>query len=227
MGTWAAALGCSQSTQAAPAVPRAQRCQFRALFPDASAAAVDLLEAMLQFDPRKRITVEQARCPACSAALLHSCLQYARLPVLTFGADTQQVRMPCMHLCSKTKHDAQALCLQGLYQGVQLLPTALQPSIWKDALHLHESQSTRKGTSCLPSRWRSARQAHALCGCVQYKAMQSRLPLSHAGRPRRRWRTRTWRSCTTRPPSLPRPVRPELACQAGLDLDYATCTALD
>ena len=40
---------------------RAQRIPFRTLFPDASAAAVDLLEAMLQFDPRKRITVEQAR----------------------------------------------------------------------------------------------------------------------------------------------------------------------
>ena len=39
----------------------AQRCQFCALFPDASAPAIDLLEAMLQFDPRKRITVEQAR----------------------------------------------------------------------------------------------------------------------------------------------------------------------
>ncbi|KAK9826803.1 hypothetical protein WJX81_002409 [Elliptochloris bilobata] len=42
------------------ALQASQRCQFRTLFPDASAAAVDLLEAMLQFDPRKRITVEQA-----------------------------------------------------------------------------------------------------------------------------------------------------------------------
>ena len=49
--------------QASTAVQHAQRCHFRTLFPDASAAAVDLLEAMLQFDPRKRITVEQARMP--------------------------------------------------------------------------------------------------------------------------------------------------------------------
>ena len=56
---------CLLSTvqQASTAVHHAQRCHFRTLFPDASAAAVDLLEAMLQFDPRKRITVEQARMP--------------------------------------------------------------------------------------------------------------------------------------------------------------------
>ena len=38
----------------------AQRCPFRALFPDASAQAIELMEAMLQFNPAKRITVEQA-----------------------------------------------------------------------------------------------------------------------------------------------------------------------
>lgn len=37
-----------------------QRPSFRSIFPDASTKAVDLLEQMLQFDPRKRITVEEA-----------------------------------------------------------------------------------------------------------------------------------------------------------------------
>lgn len=37
-----------------------QREDFRSLFPDASPAAVDLLGKMLQFDPRRRITVEEA-----------------------------------------------------------------------------------------------------------------------------------------------------------------------
>ena len=38
----------------------AQRVSFRAMFPDASAQAIDLLERMLQFNPTKRITVEDA-----------------------------------------------------------------------------------------------------------------------------------------------------------------------
>jgi serine/threonine protein kinase len=37
-----------------------QKPAFQMLFPNASAKAVDLLEKMLQFDPRRRITVEQA-----------------------------------------------------------------------------------------------------------------------------------------------------------------------
>ncbi len=37
-----------------------QRVSFRAMFPDASAQAIDLLERMLQFNPSKRITVEDA-----------------------------------------------------------------------------------------------------------------------------------------------------------------------
>lgn len=37
-----------------------QRVSFRAMFPDASALAIDLLERMLQFNPTKRITVEDA-----------------------------------------------------------------------------------------------------------------------------------------------------------------------
>ena len=42
------------------AVCRMQRCSFRAMFPDASPLAIDLLERMLQFNPTKRITVEDA-----------------------------------------------------------------------------------------------------------------------------------------------------------------------
>ena len=37
-----------------------QRCSFRAMFPDASALAIDLMERMLQFNPARRITVEDA-----------------------------------------------------------------------------------------------------------------------------------------------------------------------
>ena len=37
-----------------------QRANFRALFPDASPKSIDLMERMLHFDPRKRITVEEA-----------------------------------------------------------------------------------------------------------------------------------------------------------------------
>ena len=37
-----------------------QRVNFRAMYPDASPKSIDLMERMLQFDPRKRITVEEA-----------------------------------------------------------------------------------------------------------------------------------------------------------------------
>lgn len=37
-----------------------QRADFRRLFPGATPQAVDLLERMLQFDPRRRISVEDA-----------------------------------------------------------------------------------------------------------------------------------------------------------------------
>lgn len=37
-----------------------QRVNFKAMYPDASPKSIDLMERMLQFDPRKRITVEEA-----------------------------------------------------------------------------------------------------------------------------------------------------------------------
>lgn len=37
-----------------------QRVNFRNMYPDASPKSIDLMERMLQFDPRKRITVEEA-----------------------------------------------------------------------------------------------------------------------------------------------------------------------
>ncbi len=39
---------------------RSQRHDFARSFPHASASCIDLLNRMLQFDPRRRITVEQA-----------------------------------------------------------------------------------------------------------------------------------------------------------------------
>ena len=37
-----------------------QRVNFRNVYPEASLKSIDLMERMLQFDPRKRITVEEA-----------------------------------------------------------------------------------------------------------------------------------------------------------------------
>lgn len=41
-------------------LPRSGKADFRRIFPGTSPKALDLLEKMLQFDPRKRISVEQA-----------------------------------------------------------------------------------------------------------------------------------------------------------------------
>mmetsp|Transcript_27218 Transcript_27218/g.69933 ORF Transcript_27218/g.69933 Transcript_27218/m.69933 type:complete len:366 (-) Transcript_27218:67-1164(-) len=42
------------------ALPHSEGLNFKEVFPEASAQAIDLLKKMLQFDPRKRITVEEA-----------------------------------------------------------------------------------------------------------------------------------------------------------------------
>ena len=41
-------------------LPPCPRVELRSLWPEANAQAVDLIERMLVFDPRQRITVEQA-----------------------------------------------------------------------------------------------------------------------------------------------------------------------
>jgi len=42
------------------ALPHSEGMDFKEVFPDASSKALDLLRKMLQFDPRKRISVEDA-----------------------------------------------------------------------------------------------------------------------------------------------------------------------
>ena len=56
----ASLLDCVPPTHHVLAAHALQRVQFKQVFPDASANAIDLLARMLQFDPRKRITVEEA-----------------------------------------------------------------------------------------------------------------------------------------------------------------------
>ena len=46
-----------------------QRVDFQTLYPSASPLAVDLLDQMLQFDPRRRISVEAALAHPYLAAL--------------------------------------------------------------------------------------------------------------------------------------------------------------
>eukprot|EP00891_Asterochloris_glomerata_P007129 jgi/Astpho2/7129/fgenesh1_pm.00111_%23_1_t len=53
-------ISSSKARQYIQALPAAHRVQFKQVFPDANPHAIDLLARMLQFDPRKRITVEEA-----------------------------------------------------------------------------------------------------------------------------------------------------------------------
>ncbi|KAL3150837.1 hypothetical protein ABBQ32_000591 [Trebouxia sp. C0010 RCD-2024] len=53
-------INSQKAQQYIKALPKAQRVNFRAMYPDASPKSIDLMERMLQFDPRKRITVEEA-----------------------------------------------------------------------------------------------------------------------------------------------------------------------
>ena len=63
-------IRCESAAHSTATTPRAlhspdiscllQRVQFKQVFPDANPHAIDLLARMLQFDPRKRITVEEA-----------------------------------------------------------------------------------------------------------------------------------------------------------------------
>ncbi|KAE8683882.1 Mitogen-activated protein kinase 4 [Hibiscus syriacus] len=50
-------------------LPQCRKQQFSVRFPNMSAAAVDMLERMLVFDPNKRITVEEALCHPYLASL--------------------------------------------------------------------------------------------------------------------------------------------------------------
>ena len=190
IGTRAMVPGCPwclQRTQAATAMPRAQRCQFRALFPDASAAAVDLLEAMLQFDPRKRITVEQARAPClvpCTAAQ-HD----AQVPCCLGGAfrvDVGRVRMPCMLLCTVTQHAARfgTCCLQGLSEGVCPVANCTALGARKDGPPLPRSGSGPGGA--LPAHQTAERswKASSVSRCTARQAQQGWLPAGEAGHAR-------------------------------------------
>ncbi len=68
----------------------AQRCPFRVMFPDASHLAIDLMEKMLQFNPERRITVEQA--------LAHPYLAQMHDPASELSAPGEPllVLAPCM-----------------------------------------------------------------------------------------------------------------------------------
>jgi serine/threonine protein kinase len=63
-----------------------QRYSFRALFPDANPEAIDLLEKMLQFNPDKRITVEEA--------LAHPYLAQMHDPATELSAPSEQPPQP-------------------------------------------------------------------------------------------------------------------------------------
>lgn len=73
------------------ALPLATRPDFRRLFPGANPQAIDLLERMLQFDPRRRITVEQALEHPWLASLHDAAAEPAAPAPFNFDFEEQQL----------------------------------------------------------------------------------------------------------------------------------------
>ena len=53
-------IGNPQAVEYIKALPKRERVPFERLYPNASREAIDLLDKMLVFDPRKRISAAQA-----------------------------------------------------------------------------------------------------------------------------------------------------------------------
>jgi len=73
------------------ALPAAPRADFRRLFPGANPQAVDLLGRMLQFDPRRRCTVEQALAHPWLAALHDEAAEPAAPAPFKFDFEEQKL----------------------------------------------------------------------------------------------------------------------------------------
>jgi serine/threonine protein kinase len=110
-----------------------QRCPFRALFPDASAAAIELMEAMLQFNPARRITVEQA--------LAHPYLAQIHDPASELAAPSAPLLLPA---CSAPLLDVLVLpCLQTAADGKVKRQDKTLPVLKQGALTSAEGRLAR------------------------------------------------------------------------------------
>ena len=95
-----------------------QRVNFRAMYPDASPKSIDLMERMLQFDPRKRITVEEA--------LQHPYLAQLHDPASEPSAPSMCPAPPCCDLfggvvCTDKKMTCVDSCLATAFSSLPAL----------------------------------------------------------------------------------------------------------